>query len=235
MKILIPAAGAGSRFVKAGYKDPKPFINVAGKPMIRRVVENIGFPNCDHIFLVQSDTAPKLVREVADYCPFRSVIEVKTLTEGAACTALLAKDIIDTEEDLLIANADQLVNFNRLEFDMLRAHVDGVIFCFAARDRNPKWSYVRTNRFDEIIEVAEKDPISDLATCGVYWFNHGKDFVRLAEKMIQADKRVSGEFYIAPVFNEMIQEGGLVEPLYTEMIGLGTPEDLEKYLAGLSD
>ena len=153
------------------------------------------------------------------------------LTEGAACTALLAKSHIDTREDLFIANADQIIEWNRDNFLALKWHadLDGIVLCF--RDSDPKWSFVKTGKKGVVTEVAEKRPISDIATCGIYWYRSGSDFVRLAESMITKDIRVNGEFYIAPVYNELIAEGGRLVPYFVDrMHGIGTPEDLRKYL-----
>ena len=133
MKILIPMAGAGSRFAKEGYTFPKPLIDVNGKPMIQAVVENLDFNN-EYIFLVRKEHIKKydgildtLQRITNGRC---SIVEVDGLTEGAACTALLAKDLIDSEEDLLIANSDQIISYQPENFKMLKAlsGAGGIVF-----------------------------------------------------------------------------------------------------------
>ena len=234
MKILIPMAGAGSRFLDAGYTFPKPLIDVLGKPMIQRVVENLDF-DCEYIFLVRK-------KHIDDYSGLMDTLDVITnrnhrcvivdeLTEGAACTALLSKDIIDNDDDLLIANSDQIVDYEPFNFISLKTQTncDGMVFTF--NSTHPKWSFVKTNSRGYVIEVAEKKPISNIATCGIYWYRHGSDFVKYAERMIENNVRVNGEFYIAPVYNEMISEGKMVIPFYVhKMHGLGTPEDLENYI-----
>ena len=234
MKVLIPMAGEGSRFAKAGYDKPKPLIDVVGMPMIARVVENLRF-DAEYIFLIRShhlDMYPDLIPTLRDATGGRfQIVKVDALTEGAACTALLAKEHIDTEEDLLIANSDQIIEWNSDNFMALKWHadLDGIVLCF--RDTNPKWSFVRTAKNNLVVEVAEKKPISDIATCGIYWYRRGADFVRLAESMISKNIRVNGEFYIAPVYNELIAEGGKLVTYFVEkMHGIGTPEDLQEYL-----
>ena len=237
MKILIPMAGAGSRFAKEGYTFPKPLIDVNGKPMIQAVIENLDFNN-EYIFLVRKEHMEKydgivdtLKRITNGRC---SIVEVDGLTEGAACTALLAKDLIDTEEDLLIANSDQIVSYQPDNFKMLKAlsNADGIVFTFNAV--HPKWSFVKTNSRGFITEVAEKKPISDIATCGIYWYKKGSDFVKYAEEMIDKNIRVNNEFYIAPVYNEMIEDGKSLIPFYVNnMWGIGTPEDLNFYLKNI--
>lgn len=234
MKILIPMAGEGSRFVKEGYTFPKPLIDVNGKPMIQKVVENLDF-DCEYIFLVRKEHVEKysglldtLSRITNNRC---STVVVGSLTEGAACTALLAEQFIDNEDDLLIANSDQILEYQIQNFNLLKNNTDfdGIVFTFNAV--HPKWSFVKTNSRGFVTEVAEKKPISNIATCGIYWYRRGSDFVKYAKQMIEKDIRVNEEFYIAPVYNELIEDGKLLVPFYVNrMHGIGTPEDLKSYL-----
>jgi dTDP-glucose pyrophosphorylase len=239
MKILIPMAGEGSRFASAGYTFPKPLIDVEGKPMIERVVENFSDYASEFIFLVRKEHLEKYpgMRSTLHRITkgrFR-IVEVDRLTEGAACTALLAEEYIDRDEDLLIANSDQILKCSMRNFGYLKTHSphDGIVFCFNAT--HPKWSFVEIGdfpaRYGSVIRVAEKEPISDIATCGVYWYRKGSDFVKAAKQMISKNIRVNNEFYIAPVYNELIGGGGTVIPFFVdEMHGIGTPEDLNAYL-----
>jgi len=234
MKILIPMAGEGSRFAKEGYTFPKPLIDVGGKPMIQRVVENLDF-DCEYIFLVRKEHLKKYegLRDTLEMITNKKmkIVEVDGLTEGAACTALLAKEFIDNNESLLIANSDQIIEYEAENFKSLinLTDVDSIVWCF--NDVHPKWSFVKTNARGFVTEVAEKRPISDIATCGIYWYRKGSDFVKSAEKMIEKDVRVNNEFYIAPVYNQMIEGGKTLIPFYVhKMHGIGTPEDLSNYL-----
>ena len=228
-------AGEGSRFAKEGYTFPKPLIDVNGKPMIQSVVENLDF-NANYIFLVRKAHLEKyegledtLQRITNGKC---TSVEVDGLTEGAACTALLAKEHIDNDDDLLIANSDQIIEYSPENFNLMRElmpNVDAMVYTFEAV--HPKWSFVKTNSRGIITEVAEKKPISNIATCGIYWYRKGSDFVKCAEQMIEKDIRVNNEFYIAPVYNELINNGGTLVPFYVhEMWGVGTPEDLRSFL-----
>ena len=234
MKILIPMAGAGSRFAKEGYTFPKPLIDVKGKPMIQTVVENLDF-DCEYIFLVRKEHISKypgmldtLKRITNGRCRH---VEVEGLTEGAACTALLAEEHIDTDESLLIANSDQFINYEPNNFNTLKSltRVDSIVFTFNAV--HPKWSFVKLNSRGFVTEVAEKKPISSIATCGIYWYRKGSDFVKYAKQMIDKDIRVNNEFYIAPVYNELIEDGKTLIPFFVNrMWGIGTPEDLKYFL-----
>lgn len=232
MNVIIPMAGAGSRFVQAGYTFPKPLIDVNGKPMIEVVTENLGVEANFH-YIVQKEHREKynldsMLNLISPKC---KVIEVDGLTEGAACTALMAKEFIDNDNPLFFANSDQFVDWNPLGFFyyMQETKADGGIVTFEAT--HPKWSFARLDEAGKVIEVAEKNPISTHATVGFYYWKHGSDFVRYAEQMIANDTRVNGEFYVCPVFNEAIQDGKIIRTFNAEkMWGLGTPEDLVYYL-----
>ena len=227
-------AGEGSRFAKEGYTFPKPLIDVNGKPMIQTVVENLDF-DCEYIFLLRKehlekyegmlDTLGRITNDRFQY------VVVDGLTEGAACTALLAEEYIDNDEDLLIANSDQFIEYEPENFKSFKnlTNTDAIVFTFNAV--HPKWSFVRTNSRGYIVEVAEKRPISNIATCGIYWYRKGSDFVKYAKQMIEKNIRVNNEFYIAPVYNELIGDGKTLLPFYLhKMWGIGTPEDLKSFL-----
>jgi dTDP-glucose pyrophosphorylase len=159
------------------------------------------------------------------------IVEVDELTEGAACTVLLAKEYINNDEDLLIANSDQIIEYSPENFNYLKnfSTSDAIVFTFHAI--HPKWSFVKVNLQGEVTEVAEKNPISNIATCGIYWYRHGSDFVSCAEKMIQKNIRVNNEFYIAPVYNELIESDKTLIPFFVhKMHGIGTPEDLNLFI-----
>ena len=236
MKILIPMAGEGSRFKAEGFTFPKPLIEVKGKPMIQAVVENLDF-DAEYIFLVRSShlkdyegLSSTLSRITNDKS---TIVEVDSLTEGAAATALLARDHIDNQEDLLIANSDQLIVFEKENFSLIKrlTDVEAIVFTFNAV--HPKWSFVELNSRGFAVRVEEKNPISNIATCGIYWYRKGSDFVKYADKMIEKNIRTNNEFYIAPVYNELIKDNKKLVPFYVnKMFGLGTPEDLDIYLGG---
>jgi len=233
LNVLIPMAGAGSRFEQAGYTFPKPLIEVNGKPMIQVVTDNLNI-DANYIYVVQKahrakynlDTMLNLIT------PGCRIIEVDGLTEGAACTALLAKELIDNDAPLFFANSDQFVEWDSNEFmyKMNETNADGGIVTFKAT--HPKWSFAKVNQHTGLVEeVAEKNPISDSATVGYYYWKHGSDFVKYAEEMISKNVRVNGEFYVCPVFNQAIEDGKEIRTFNaSKMWGLGTPEDLDFYL-----
>ena len=230
--IVIPMAGNGSRFTKAGYVDPKPLIPVRGKPMISWVVDNLTVPNATFVFLIRADypeSCKEYLRTIASGC---SIIVVDKVTEGAACTVLLAKELINNTTPLLIANSDQFIEFDAAEFvrSFRESGADGKISTFDGQ-RNPKWSYAAV-KDGFVTEVREKDPFSDHATTGVYMWKHGSDFVRFAEQMISKNIRVNNEFYVVPTYNEAIAAGLKVTISdCAKMWGLGVPEDLDYFLS----
>ena len=233
LNVLIPMAGAGSRFQEAGYTFPKPLIEINGKPMIQVVVENLGLEANFH-YVVQKEHRSKynldtLLNLITPGC---KVIEVDGITEGAACTALLAKEFIDNDNPLFFANSDQFVEWEPMEFmyNMQETQSDGGIVTFEGT--HPKWSYAKTNEKGIVTKVAEKNPISTHATVGYYYWKKGSDFVKYAEQMIERDIRVNNEFYVCPVFNQAIEDDKTIRIFNAEeMWGLGTPEDLEYYVS----
>ena len=232
LNVLIPMAGAGSRFAQAGYTFPKPLIEVNQKPMIQVVVENLNI-KANFIYVVQSSHREKynldtLLTMITPNC---RVIEVDGITEGAACTALLARKYIDNDKSLLFANSDQFIEWDSNEFmyKMNETKCDGGIVTF--KSTHPKWSFAKVDEKGLVTEVAEKNPISDTATVGFYWWKKGSDFVRYADRMIEKDIRVNNEFYVCPVFNEAIEDGKKIRTFnINKMYGLGTPEDLKYFI-----
>ncbi len=232
MNVLIPMAGHGSRFSQAGYTFPKPLIEVNGKPMIQVVVENLNI-DAHYVFIVQKEHYEKyqlkyMLNMIAPGC---DVVQVDGVTEGAACTTLLARNIIDNNEPLVIANSDQYVEWDSNEclYAFTADGVDAGILTF--NSVHPKWSYARLDDRGFVAEVAEKRPISDLATVGIYYWKRGSDYVKYADQMIKKNIRTNNEFYVCPVFNEAIGDGKLVRVKnIKKMWGIGTPEDLQTYL-----
>ena len=229
-------AGEGRRFVEKGYTFPKPLIEGKCRPMIQLVVQNLT-PRTDHrfTFICRQEHYDKynlhgLLRLIAPGC---NMIPIEGTTAGAACTVLLAKEFMDNDDPMVIANSDQFVHMDINSFydNLINSGRDGSILTFKAT--HPKWSFARVNPEGVVVEVAEKNPISDNATVGIYGYRRGADFVESAENMIKKNMRVNNEFYVCPVYNEMILAGKTIDihPMpQGSMHGLGTPEDLERFL-----
>ena len=226
-------AGEGKSFHAAGYSFPKPLIDINGKTMIQIVVENLNIAG-NYILICKKEHYEKysmyeLLNLITPNC---KIVQVAEKTEGAAKTLLLAKDLIDNEDELIIANSDQWLDWNPNHFlSFLRGkNADGGIVTFIST--HPRWSFVKVDNDGLITEVAEKKPISNIATAGVYYFKHGRDFVWAAEQMIEKNIRFDNEFYYAPTYNEMIEkEKKIYSYPAAEMRSLGTPEDVSKFLS----
>lgn len=232
INILIPMAGEGSRFKEVGFKEIKPLIPINGKAMIQHVIENIGIDG-RYIFVVKKEHEEEFLIEekLKKIIPNCVVIIQEGKLDGAAISTYLAKDIIDNDENLLIVNSDQLIDKDgkNLIFNFINSGVDGGILTFQSTD--PKWSFVQKNMYDLVDGVAEKNVISDEATCGWYFWNKGSDYLKYVEKMVSKNIRTNNEFYVCPVYNEAIADGKvIVSEKVKNMWGLGTPADLQNYL-----
>ncbi len=238
INIVVPMAGRGSRFQKEGYELPKPLIPVLGKkPMIEVVIHNLK-PKTEHrfIFLCLKEHIDKyqIDKKLKNWCPNGIVISVDGVTEGAACTVLLAKEYINNDDPLMIANSDQYVDIDINDYlnQIEKQHADGLIMTLKSND--PKWSFVRFDKNNKVIELLEKQPVSDEATVGIYNYKHGKDFVDASEEMILKKLKVNNEYYVAPAYNQMVEKGKklIVYNIGSEMkgmYGMGIPSDLKLF------
>jgi len=235
MNVLIPMAGAGKRFFDAGYVFPKPLIEVDNKPTIQWVIESLKL-DANYIFIIQKEHQEKYnIQSVLKILqPNCKIIELDHLTEGAACTTLLAKKYINNSNPLIIANSDQYISWNssKAMYEFNSKNLDGAILTFEAI--HPKWSYARCDREGYVTEVAEKKVISKNATVGVYYWKRGSDYVSSAEEMIKKNIRINNEFYVCPTYNEFLSKGKKVKIHNVDkMWGLGTPEDLNNFLQNI--
>jgi len=238
INIVLPIAGRGSRFAEAGYQLPKPLIQVHGVPMIEIVVNNVR-PNYNHRFIfvalhehLNCLGMEETLRRISPECV---IVPVTKITEGAACTVLLAKEFIDNDDHLMIVNSDQWVDIDINVYlnELIKSDLDGLIMTMWADD--PKWSYVGFDNNKRVNKVIEKQVISNEATVGIYNFRRGIDFVNSAQQMILKNLRVNNEFYVAPTYNEMILEGAKVGIFnigkeFKGMYGMGIPSDLELFI-----
>ena len=231
-------AGLGSRFSDAGYEKPKPFIDVLGKPMIERVMDNLNIKDSNFILLVREEH----IRDYQKYIKSLStkykstVFKISELTQGTACTVLLARELINNDMPLIIANSDQIVDVDLNEYvqDASKKELDGSILTFSNPEKDPKWSFAKLNNEGLVTEVKEKEAISSNATVGIYLFKKGRDFVEGAIDMILQQDTVNGEYYTCPVYNYLIKKNlkiGIFEILESQMHGIGTPSDLDNYLS----
>ncbi len=233
LNIVIPMAGRGKRFAQVGYAEPKPLIPIHGVPMIEVVINNLR-PSYPHrfIFLCLSEHLENygLAEKLRGWAGDCEIITVDQVTEGAACTVLLARELIDSDKPLMIANCDQHVNTNINKYLAAQDGYDGLIMTMKADD--PKWSFIKYDEQGNAIGVVEKEVVSNDATVGIYNFMRGSSFVAGADAMIAKNLRVNGEFYVAPVYTEMVAAGEQITAydVGDAMHGLGVPEDLKAFL-----
>lgn len=235
INILIPMAGEGSRFKIKGYDTPKPLIKVGDKLMIEKAIETLDikgqyifvvrkYENEEHNFLLK-ETLNKMVDNPIIY-------QVDHLTEGATATCLIAKEIINNEESLIITNCDQVLDWSSTDFlNSIDETDDGVVITY--NSNSPKNSYIKLDERGLGLKLAEKDPISELALIGLHYWKRGKDFVSSAEELIDRENKSGNEYYIAPTYNILIEEGKKIKNYHFDKgqyHSLGSPEDYKNYL-----
>ncbi len=237
MNVLILLAGSNAGFKEAGYMFPKPLVEIAGKPLVQHVIERLAplvQTGARLIFLIRHDDNLRyhISSVVKLLSPAAEVREVRGETSGAACSALLAVDLIGNPEPLIIINGDQLIegDLPAIVRDFTDRKLDGGIAVFP--DVHPRWSFVKCDAHGAVIEAAEKRPISNLATAGFYYFASGQEFVSAAQAMILKDAAVNGLFYVCPVYNELILRNRRigVHPIEkARYISLATPQGVQAY------
>ncbi len=238
---LMPMAGAGRRFQEAGFRVPKPFIPVMGLPMYVTALKS--FPRADRIiFLCQQDFLERypFEEETRKHFPDAITVSVDGLTEGQACTCLLAEEHLDTDEPLLISSIDYQLVYDANAYRRLLddASTDVAIFTFLQKSIVTKdaraFAYCRTED-GRVTHVVEKRTISDQprldpAFTGTLYYRRARDFVRGAKEMIAKDIRVNGEFYVGTSVNQLIEEGLTVRIFPVEkFISFGDPLELQLF------
>lgn len=231
--IIIPMAGLGSRFANAGYKIPKPLINVFGSTMLESVIDNINHKDVKFIFVLNKQEAylPQIENIILKKLSGAIIVYVEDLTEGSACTALAASDYINND-GLIIINCDQIIkdyNFDNLITFAKTNNADGILGTFLSSSN--KNSYAQLDCNGRIIDIKEKIVISNIASNGLHFWKCGYDFIESANQMIAAKEKYNNEFYVAPSYNYMIKKGKIILPYFFNLhFPIGTPEDLNRYL-----
>lgn len=249
MNLLIPMAGAGSRFNEAGYAVSKPAIPTyykrTGKQLPMVVCATLDLPGVQpegsNVIYVDRDFHKMDGTEsvILSYFPHASFVTVDHLTEGQACTCLLAEDLIDTTEELLIAACDNGMEINQVKFDNYRQDADMLVFTYRHNEmvfRNPDaYGWMIVDDHNNIVGTSIKKaisntPLEDHAVVATFWFRTGHIFVEAAHKMIKENDRINNEFYVDQIARHVLELG--YKPKVFEVdryIGWGTPEDHELY------
>lgn len=234
MNIIIPLGGLGKRFADEGFTDPKPLIAIEGIPMILWAINSLGIKGKYIFILRKSEGSDKIKVVLEENVPNCIIKEIDYLTEGPASTCLLVKEYIDNEQELIIANCDQIMWWNGDYFLNAARHkdYDGMIVTYYAN--TAKNSYARIDRTGYVQEIKEKEIISNISLNGIHYWKHGKDFISSTESMIaNNDRAINGEFYIGPSYNYMIKTNkkiGIFHIPECQHNAVGTPDDLREYL-----
>jgi NDP-sugar pyrophosphorylase family protein len=235
MKVVLPMAGGDESFRKAGFLFAKPVIEIAGRPLVEHALAPLrAVPEAEFVFVIrkEDDLRFHLGDVLRLLQPGARVIRADGETAGAACTALLAVEEIDAEDELVIANADQILDFDvAAALERLRGRgLDAGTVVFDSV--HPRWSFVKTDEAGQVVEAAEKRPISRDATAGVYWYRRGADFVTAAKAMIAKGASINGGFFVCPTFNELIlaqRRIGVERIERDSYVSLATPQAVEEY------
>lgn len=224
-------AGEGSRFPKNQYL-PKPLIDVNGKPMIVRAIESLGIDGQYHFIIRRNEYTSIIVDIISKTVKNPRFVEVTQTTSGPASSALMFKDKINNDQELVIANCDQIMEWNVDQFFHNVRLFDGAVVTYHSdTDKN---SYARVDKRGRVTEIREKQVISNISLNGIHYWKQGQYFVNSAEEMISQDDRApNGEFYIAPTYNYMIQQGltvGIHHIPNEQHHAVGVPIDLERFL-----
>lgn len=231
INVLIPMAGEGKRFVEAGYYTLKPLITISGIPMVIRAIQTLGI-DANYIFVIRKNKDfQKLKFTLLNYDNTAKIVEVSDVTDGAATTAMLAKKLIDNNNELIIANCDQIMEWDSKYFLNHARQFDGCLVTFT--DDNVRNSYAKINKDGLVQEVREKEIISNIALNGIHYWKHGKDFVKSYNDMVSDKATTNGEYYVSTTYNYMIKDGlnvGIYHIPNQQYRNVGTPEKLERYL-----
>jgi UDP-N-acetylglucosamine diphosphorylase / glucose-1-phosphate thymidylyltransferase / UDP-N-acetylgalactosamine diphosphorylase / glucosamine-1-phosphate N-acetyltransferase / galactosamine-1-phosphate N-acetyltransferase len=233
MKVIVPMAGKGSRVAQFG---PKPFINIQSRPMVAWALESMrGITYSQLIFVLLSEHE-NLFRQIEDtglrktVCTNSIIVLQQNLLPGQLCSVLEARQLLDTDEDILIASADTFI-VSDLSKDISNRHPNCRGLISVAELSGDKWSFARTERHStRVVEVAEKRRISNYASTGLYYFSSGREFLAVADDVIKSGSTIRGEYYVIGVYQRYIDKGWRVDiSIAREAWDMGTPEALERF------
>jgi len=228
--LIVPMAGRGQRFEEKGYIFPKPLIEINGKLMVEYVMENFeSMENLNYVFVVLKEHDDKfhISSVMKRLVPDAKIKMIDSITDGAARTVLLVDDLIDDDDDVIVCNCDQWLEWDaKAFFEIVKNSSYHWITTF--NSIHPKFSYVKYDG-EKVTEVQEKNPISDIATTGIYYWKSWKDFKWAANSMITKNRRINNEFYVCPVYQELVERGDIIKIYPVTMHSLGTPEDLAAF------
>lgn len=239
---LIPMAGAGSRFSMVGYETPKPLLPVLGLPMVVSAAKSLPGEDENMIFVLRDFHISQygIDKVLREHFPGCELIVIDKLTEGQASTCLLAKEHIYNEHELFIGASDNGMLYSNEKFEAAKKEADALVFTFRNNPTvlpNPKaYGWVEVQEDGQTIKEAKvkfdmPDPLHKHAYVGAFWFRTGKLFVDAAERMIEQNRRVNGEFYVDECINDLVELGFRAKVFEVDhYICWGTPNDYKTFL-----
>ena len=240
LHIIMPMAGEGSRFAKAGWTTPKPLIELRGVPLFQRAIGSVALPGVEmkYSFIVRQEHIDNqhIDRMIQEILPEAWIFSVLKTTRGAVETCLVAEAAIDDDDAVVVMDCDlefRSVGYNQLVSKALSLPADeadgGALVSFESD--NPRYSYALVDDDGRVLRTAEKEPISNHALCGAYFFGSGKDFKRIAHQLLDDGTHGKAEFYVSLLYNYLLAEGKIVRlATMEEYYSYGTPEELKNYL-----
>lgn len=234
INILIPMAGLGSRFSERGFKKIKPLIEVAGVPMIKKAIDSLNIHG-NYIFIVRcNENVNELKKYLLEYKPGCKIVDVAHLTEGSASSCYLAKELINNDNELIITNCDQYLEWDSEKF--LRETRDQKLDCsvLTYNSNSNKNSFIKLNKENKAEMIREKEAISDNALVGVHYFKKGSFFIESYDEIFENKIKFKNEYYVSTVCDNMIKKCYNVGHVKLEKKEsyhcLGTPDDYFKFL-----
>jgi UDP-N-acetylglucosamine diphosphorylase / glucose-1-phosphate thymidylyltransferase / UDP-N-acetylgalactosamine diphosphorylase / glucosamine-1-phosphate N-acetyltransferase / galactosamine-1-phosphate N-acetyltransferase len=226
MKVVMPMAGRGSRYANQGFTEPKPFINILGRPIFSWAIQSLKGVEFEELIVILLKDHASYVKKFKDHFPRGTrYVMIDEVTDGQLCTVLEAKEILEegTVTDLLVISSDTLVISNMGEDIRKRTECEGLIS--VANLPGDQWSFARTNDEGKVLAVSEKVRISENASTGLYYFRNTANFLELAGEMVRDQEKTRGEFYVMPLYQKYIDRGYYIGVSNAwEMWDLGTPE-----------
>lgn len=236
MNVVVPMAGRGARFADQGVQTPKPLIEVRGRPMVAWALDGLGELVSSArrvVFVVLREHDERYgLREMLPRLagPATEVVVIDGVTEGQLATVMAAQALLDPDDDLLVASCDTyVVSPLAREIAARRPECRGIIS--VADMPGDRWSFARTDETGRVVQVAEKERISDHASTGLYYFSSAGELMDTAREMFAREEKTRGEYYVIPVYQKYIERGWRVDvSVATEMHDMGTPDALQAFL-----
>ena len=240
LHIIMPMAGEGSRFLKEGWRTPKPLIQLDGVPLFKRAIGSVAIDGLTmkYSFIVRQEHIDNygIDRSIREILPDANIFSVEKTTRGAVETCLIAEPAIADDDAVIVMDCDlefRSERFSELMREVLNTPVEqangGLLVSFESD--LPRYSYAQTDGTDRVIRTAEKEVISSHALCGAYFFASGRVFKSAAHRLMDEANFNKQEYYVSLLYNYLLGDGDTVRLAPMEVYrSYGTPEELKQYM-----